>query len=402
MARLALRLLDRLEFGELRLRGPDGFERVFGRPASAWPGDPDDLIELQIKDWRVLQQAVSKGDIGFGEAYLEGRWTTNHLPGLLRLLIRNRHAVESAIQGRFWALLVDRLQHLLRANTRRQARKNIQAHYDLGNDFYAAWLDPTMTYSSALFDRMGQWDRPVDLEAGQHRKIDRALAELGPLGPLSRTLEIGCGWGGLALRRLQQAPGHHLGLTLSPSQQAWAQERLAAQGLSSRAEIRLQDYRDVDGEFDAIVSIEMIEAVGEAYWPSYFRKLAACLKPGGRAVVQAIVIDDRLFRRYRQGTDFIQKYIFPGGMLVSRGVIAEQVRRAGLQTLQAFGFGPDYGRTLRLWLDHFDRQWPQIQQLGFDERFARMWRFYLAYCEAGFQSGDLDVLQYTLEKPVES
>ena len=328
-ARLALRLLGKVQHGQLVLLGPNGFHQVFGSRSAPWPGDPPESVELRLSDWSVLGQALAKGDIGFAEAYLQGRWTTNHLPGLLRLLVRNRHAVESAIQGRVWALLIDRLQHMLRGNTKRQARKNIEAHYDLGNAFYAQWLDPTMTYSSALFDQKGAWESPVNLQEGQHRKIDRAIDELGPLHDQSTTLEIGCGWGGLAIRRLQQRAGHHVGITLSPSQRTWALDALQDHGLSSRGDIRLQDYRDVRECFDAIVSIEMIEAVGQAYWPSYFQMINRCLRPGGRAVIQAIIIQDHLFDRYRKGTDFIQKYIFPGGMLISPSAVDHQVQAAG-------------------------------------------------------------------------
>jgi cyclopropane-fatty-acyl-phospholipid synthase len=398
-ARLALRLLDKIQYGQLILFGPNGFRRTFGQHLASWPGDPTEPIELHLSDWSVLGQALAKGDIGFAEAYLQGRWTTNHLPGLLRLLVHNRHAVESAIQGRVWALLIDRLQHMLRGNTKRQARKNIEAHYDLGNAFYAQWLDPTMTYSSALFDQKGAWDRPVDLQEGQHRKIDRAIEELGAMHEQTTTLEIGCGWGGWAIRRLQQQEGRHVGITLSPSQRTWALDALEDLGLSSRCDIRLQDYRDVQERFDAIVSIEMIEAVGQAYWPSYFEMVDRCLRPGGRAVIQAIVIQDRLFDRYRRGTDFIQKYIFPGGMLISPSAFDRQLEATSLTNIQQFHFGPDYARTLRIWLENFNEHWAVIQTQGFDERFARMWRFYLAYCEAGFQSGDIDVVQYTLQKP---
>ncbi len=398
-ARLALRLLENIRHGQLVLHGPSGFRRVYGQRSEPWPGDPSEPIELRLSDWSVLGQALAKGDIGFADAYMQGRWTTNHLPGLLRLLVRNRHAVESAIQGRVWALLIDRLQHLFRGNTKRQARKNIEAHYDLGNAFYAQWLDLTMTYSSALFDQKGAWNSDVDLQEGQHNKIDRAIAALELTQTEPATLEIGCGWGGLTVRRLQQHPGRHVGITLSPSQRTWAMDSLSQLGMASRGDIRLQDYRDVQESFDAIVSIEMIEAVGQAYWPSYFDMIDRCLRPGGRAVIQAIVIADHLFDRYRRGTDFIQKYIFPGGMLISPSAFDQQVQRTSLRKADQFAFGPDYARTLRLWLENFDRQWAVIQTQGFDDRFARMWRFYLAYCEAGFQSGDIDVVQYALQKP---
>jgi cyclopropane-fatty-acyl-phospholipid synthase len=392
IARRVLGLLEQIDQGELKLRCPDGSVLHFGLP-NVRLGQQ----ELWIRDWDVLRQAGTRGDIGFGEAYMRGDWTTPNLPGLLRLLVSNRRSLQSTIAGNPLLTLLDRIGHLLRANSLRQARKNIEAHYDLGNDFYALWLDPTMTYSSALFDQKGAWGQPVDLEAGQLRKMDRVLAQVGPLAADSKTLEIGCGWGALALRRLQSAPGQHLGITLSEQQRAWALGQLAASGLSDRAEIALTDYRAVEGQFDAIVSVEMIEAVGEDYWPVYFQTLKDRLKPGGKAVIQAIIIDESLFKDYRSGTDFIQKYIFPGGMLLSPLQLKQQAEAKGLQITHQFSFGQDYGRTLREWLVRFDSRHEEIRALGFEERFISMWRFYLAYCEAGFFSADLDVLQVTLE-----
>jgi cyclopropane-fatty-acyl-phospholipid synthase len=329
---------------------------------------------------------------------MDGDWTTPDLPGLLRTLAANRQALDKAIVGHRWLLLLDRIGHLLRSNSTKRAKKNIEAHYDLGNDFYRLWLDPTMTYSSAIYtDREMRGELPTDLSGAQNRKMDRALSMLGPLGPESQTLEIGCGWGGLAMRRLQQ-PGRHLGITLSVEQKAWAEEHLTAEGLQDRCEIRLQDYRHTDGRFDGIVSIEMIEAVGEAYWPTYFNTLHRCLKPGCRAVVQAIVIRDDLFPRYRKGLDFIQKYIFPGGMLLSRQAIESVSAKANLRVVDEYAFGQHYARTLRDWYDRFNAKEDEIRALGFDDRFMAMWRFYLSYCEAGFYTGDLDVLQVCFER----
>ena len=392
IARRVLKLLSQINLGELKLKCPDGSTMHFGRPDAALG-----LQELWIRDWDVLRQAGTKGDIGFGEAYMQGAWSTPNLPGLLRLLVKNRSAIQAAISGNPLLLVLDRLSHMLRANSLAQAKRNIEAHYDLGNDFYQLWLDPTMTYSSALFDQKGAWGQAVDLQAAQIRKMDRVLEELGPLQANSKTLEIGCGWGGLALHRLQKAPGEHVGITLSREQRSWALERLSAEGLADRAEIALTDYREVQGQFDGIVSVEMIEAVGEDYWPIYFQTLRDRLKPGGRAVIQAIVIDESLFDDYRSGTDFIQKYIFPGGMLMSPAHLERHARAKGLRILNSFSFGQDYGRTLREWLVRFDAHREAIRSLRFEERFIAMWRFYLAYCEAGFYSGDLDVLQVTLE-----
>jgi cyclopropane-fatty-acyl-phospholipid synthase len=328
---------------------------------------------------------------------MQGLWSTTNLTALLRLLIINRDAIERVIYGQWWAIIADQIRHLFRSNHKQQAKRNISAHYDLGNEFYACWLDPSMSYSSALFDGTGCWERSVDLQNGQHQKIDRAIQQmrLDPTDPNCQVLEIGCGWGGLADRLLDQFSGHYLGLTLSAAQQAWA-SRLFARHASYRHTCRLQDYRDVQSQFDGIVSIEMFEAVGERYWDAYFQTLARCLKPKGRAVIQTITIDERLFGRYRRGTDFIQRYIFPGGMLPSSAEFEKYAKHHGLQIEDRFAFGQDYARTLSEWARKFDSQRSEIERLGFDENFQRMWRFYLSYCEAGFAEKNLDVVQFTL------
>lgn len=392
-ARMVLGMLRNIQLGEIRLITPAGEHQLQGvHQADLAPQT------FEIRRWRAFERAIRRGDIGFGESFMDGDWTTPDLPGLLRTLAANRQALDKAFVGRRWLLLLDRIGHLLRSNSTKRAKKNIEAHYDLGNDFYRLWLDPTMTYSSAIYtDDEMRGDLATDLSGAQKRKMDRALSMLGPLGSQSQTLEIGCGWGGLAMRRLQQ-PGRHLGITLSGEQKAWANEHLAAEGLQDRCEIRLQDYRHTDGSFDGIVSIEMIEAVGEAYWPTYFNTLHRCLKPGGRAVVQAIVIRDDLFPRYRKGLDFIQKYIFPGGMLLSRQALEAVSSEAGLRLVDEFAFGQHYARTLRDWYDRFNNQEDEIRALGFDDRFMAMWRFYLSYCEAGFYTGDCDVLQVCFER----
>ncbi len=398
-ARLALRLLTSLRVGELEVIYPDRSTRVYrGRNTASAPAHAMHRAQLEIHDFKALSMAVSRGDIGFGEGYMQGLWSTPNLSALLRLLTANRESIASAIYGQWWATVMDQLRHLLRSNRKAQSRKNIAAHYDLGNAFYSTWLDPTMTYSSALFDTTGGWDREVDLMAGQHRKMDRAIGQLAldPTDPGQRVLEIGCGWGGLAQRLLQRHACQYKGLTLSTEQQSWAQSHLQSCDATHRWSIALQDYRDEAGQFDGIVSIEMFEAVGERYWDAYFSTLAKCLTPTGRAVIQTIVIRDRLFERYRRGTDFIQRYIFPGGMLPSASVFETHAHRHGLRVMDRFHFGQDYGRTLAEWLKRFDAQRPAIDALGFDLRFQRMWRFYLAYCEAGFAEGDIDVIQFTL------
>lgn len=387
-ARVALRMLARLEHGTLDLTLPDGRRARFGRGAPT--------AQLTLRDWTPVEAALRSGDIGFAETYIDGAWSSDDPVALLRLFIRNRAAAEAVIYGSFWGGLMHRLAHWLKRNTRAQAKRNIHAHYDLGNAFYELWLDPTMTYSSALFAGP-QGDAPPEadeLAAAQRAKYARVLRQLR-LAPGSRVLEIGCGWGGFA--EAAARAGHAVkGLTLSPAQLQFAHARLARQGL--RAEFVLQDYRDERDAYDGIASIEMFEAVGEAYWPAYFAALARCLKPGARACVQTIEIADALFERYRRGTDFIQQYIFPGGMLPSPAAFRAHAQRAGLRIVDAFSFGAHYARTLAAWRARFLAQLEAVRALGFDQRFVRTWHFYLAYCEAAFAEGNTDVTQYTLER----
>jgi len=389
-ARWALQLLERFSSGSLELTLPDGRRARFGA------GAPQ--AQLHLHNWAPVEAAMRSGDIGFAESFIAGDWSADDPVRVLRYFLRNREAAEALVYGSFWGGLLYRLRHWGRRNTRAQARKNIHAHYDLGNDFYALWLDPTMTYSSALFAH-----DPVDphapageaeIAAAQQAKYRRVLDELR-LAPGSRVLEIGCGWGGFA--ETAARAGHLLkGLTLSSAQLAWAQRRLERQDLP--AELVLQDYRDERGQYDGVASIEMFEAVGQAYWPSYFGTVARALKRGGRACIQTIEIADRLFDRYRRGTDFIQQYVFPGGMLPSPTEFRRHAQRAGLRVVNAHSFGLHYARTLATWRSRFLAQLPAVRAQGFDERFVRIWHFYLAYCEAAFAEGSTDVTQYTLEK----
>jgi cyclopropane-fatty-acyl-phospholipid synthase len=378
-AHLVLRTLERLERGRLEVALPGGERRAFGEGATR--------ADLAVRHRSAFSRIVRAGDIGFAEGYLEGDWTTSDLPRLLTLLAANREPLERPLYGSVAGRLMHRLLHLVRANTRQGSRRNIAAHYDLGNDFYAMWLDPTMTYSSGLFEG----DAARSLEQAQRAKLERALGRLD-LAPGARVLEIGCGWGSFA--ELAAERGHHTtGLTLSRAQLDYARRRLG-----ERAAIELRDYRDERGRYDAVVSIEMIEAVGERWWPAYFARIAESLPAGGRALVQAIVIDDALFERYRAGSDFIQKYIFPGGMLPSPARFESEAAAAGLRVAEAHRFGTDYARTLALWRGRFLARWEEARALGYDERFRRLWEFYLAYCEAGFTSGSTDVIQYLLVK----
>jgi len=385
--RWILRLLERIEHGSLFIRFPDGQQATFGA------GAPH--ADIALANWKVVGAALRSGDIGFGEAYIASDWSTSDLARLMTVFIRNRAAAEDVFYGSALGRLLYRLNHLMNRNTKVRAKKNIHAHYDLGNDFYALWLDRSMTYSSALFARVPDPHTPAtaaELEAAQHTKYARVLSELAlPRG--ARVLEVGCGWGGFA--HAAANAGHAVtGLTLSPAQLAYARNRLAQQDLL--ANLKLQDYREEDGRYDGIASIEMFEAVGEAYWPAYFAMLKRCLAPHGRACVQTIEIDDALFERYRRGTDFIQQYIFPGGMLPSPCAFESQVRSAGLRIVNTLSFGRDYARTLATWRARFVAQERTVRTLGFDQRFMRIWEFYLAYCEAAFAEGNTDVTQYTL------
>ena len=374
--RLVFELLEKIRGGLLEIRLPDGARFLFGE------GEPG--VTMQVNDETVFARVLAKGDIGLAEAYLDGEWDSPDVTALLALLARNRDALRDAVYGSWRQLLAARLRHWFNRNSRAGSKRNIMAHYDLGNDFYRLWLDPSMSYSSALFD--GTSDQP--LQAAQDAKYRRILSRLAA-EPGQRVLEIGCGWGGFA----EMATHDGLavtGLTLSPAQLAWARQRVPS------ADLRLQDYRDTEERFDHVVSIEMFEAVGERWWPTYFRTVANALKPEGRAVIQSITIRDDLFATYRRGTDFIQQYIFPGGMLPSRAEFRAQAARQGLVVRDEYAFGVDYARTLALWRDAFDAHWPQVAALGFDEPFRRLWRLYLSYCEAGFLAGNIDVVQFEL------
>jgi len=378
--RLLLPVVLRMRRGTLDLTLPDG-RRLHLRGAEAGPS-----AALVLHRDRAARRMLTGGGVGFGEGYADGDWETDDIAALVRLVLANQPVAAGAgwlARPLGW---LDRLVHLSRANTRRGSRRNIAAHYDLGNAFYRPWLDAGMTYSSALFTAPGQ-----TLEEGQAAKYAR-VAALADLRPGHTVLEIGCGWGGM-LETAADLGARPVGLTLSTEQKAWAEDRLGA-----RAEVRLQDYRDVGGTFDRIVSLEMIEAVGEAHWPTYFRVLADRLAPGGVAVLQAITIAEDRYAAYRRRADFIQRHIFPGGMLPTPSIIAAQAAATGLRLTHQETFGPSYARTLALWAERFRAAWPEIAPLGFDTRFRRLWEMYLGYCEGGFAAGTIDVGFYRLER----
>ncbi|MFY8082386.1 MAG: class I SAM-dependent methyltransferase [Rubrivivax sp.] len=389
-ARTVFALLKKLQHGTLDVQMPDGAQARFGSGAEHEP-----KAALRLVDWRVCSAALKSGDIGFAEAYIDGHWTTPDLAALLRLFIANRNAMDSVIYGTWWGSLAYRLKHLLNRNSRNGSKKNIHAHYDIGNSFYKLWLDETMNYSSALFE--GDFSRPSS--QAQTAKVRRALTECG-VRPGDRVLEIGCGWGALAQEAAASLGARVTGVTLSTEQLGFARERLQRLGVAECADLRLQDYRDIsDGPYDAVASIEMFEAVGRAYWASYFQTVHRQLKPGGRACIQTITIRDDLFDRYVKSTDFIQQYIFPGGLLPSPQAFRAEARRAGLEVVNELAFGPDYAETLRRWRADFMDRDSQVRRLGFDTRFMRIWEFYLAYCEAAFDTGNTDVIQFTLRRP---
>ncbi len=390
-ARAVLAMLQRLQHGTLDLQLPDGQQLRLGSASTAEP-----RAALRLHDWQLCTAVLKSGDIGLAESWIDGHWSSPDLVALLTLFIANRDAIEKAVYGSWWGRLAYRLKHLRNRNSRSGSRKNIHAHYDIGNAFYRQWLDETMNYSSAWF--AGDHSQPM--VQAQHAKVRRALQQCA-VQPGQRLLEIGCGWGALAEMAARDFDAHVTGVTLSSEQLAFAQSRVQAAGVADQVELRLQDYRDIDDEsYDAIASIEMFEAVGREYWDSYFATVFNKLKPGGRACIQSITIRDDLFDRYVRGTDFIQQYIFPGGLLPSKALFKQMANKAGLELVETLAFGADYAETLRRWRhDFLDRDGP-LRQLGFDTRFMRIWEFYLAYCEAAFDTGNTDVVQFTLRRPV--
>lgn len=384
--RILFAMLARLTWGSLTVSGPNGFRAEFG-------GQEGVSAHIEFRDWEICSEIMTGGDNAFAEGYMQQRWESPDLVALLTVAAYNMQALEKTFYGSWLRQLVFRIVHALRSNTRKGARRNIEAHYDLGNDFYQLWLDPTMTYSSALFGG----NEHHSLADAQRDKYGRILRELA-LQPGQHILEIGCGWGGFAQEALRERSVRLTGISLSPAQTEYATARLHRAGVADRAEFVLRDYRDERGTYDAVASIEMFEAVGERYWPAYFEMLHRVLRAGGRAVIQAITIAENRFERYRTSSDFIQQYIFPGGMLATKTRIVDEAQRAGLQLESRHDFGGDYARTLTLWLSRFDQKESLVRGLGFDTRFIRMWRFYLAYCAAGFIAGTTDVGQYTFAR----
>lgn len=388
------KVLDRidtgLEHGALEAWLPDGTTRILGGR------QPGPVCEVHLHSWRALVRLGLSGSAGWYRAWAQGEWESPDPVPLFALFMRNASTLGGVARSRGFARWAGRLLHMLRRNSRRGARRNIVFHYDLGNDFYALWLDKSMSYSSALF--IDPENVRENLEEAQERKIAAILDRLD-LGEGDRLLEIGCGWGGLAQSALERKSISYDGLTLSPRQKTLAEEKLAAAGLSDRSHILLTDYRDAVGQYDAIASVEMVEAVGQAYWPDYLAAIHRLLKPGGRAAIQYICIDDAIFDRYAASADFIQTYIFPGGMLLSESRFRALAEAQGLDWRDPHHFGQHYAETLRRWRVNFDAA-VDAGKLPpeFDARFVNLWRYYLMYCEGGFRGGGINVAQVTLVK----
>ena len=381
--RVSRMLFSRVHTGRLTIVTPSGLRLSHGNS-----NGPEGVLILH--SWRMLRRLLSQGDIAAAEAYIDGDWDSPDLPALIELAGLNMPTLSDTFAANWLQRLRNRVLHRLNANTKRGSRRNIRHHYDLGNAFYRTWLDSGMSYSSAIYAGPDQ-----TLEEAQLAK-QRRILELMQTQPGQHVLEIGCGWGGLAEQLVRSADCQVTGVTLSPAQLDYACARLAD---APGADMRLQDYRDVAGRFDRIVSVEMMEAVGEAYWPSYFSTLRDRLMPNGLAVVQAITIAEDKFEGYRRCTDFIQHAIFPGGMLPTISEIRRQTERAGMKLRSMETFGASYALTLAEWRKRFHAAWPDIERLGFDTRFRRMWDYYLSYCEGGFRAGTIDVGLYVLAKP---
>jgi len=351
---------------------------------------PGPEARLIVRDYRFIRRCLTGGVIGFAEGYMAGEWETPDLPALLTAFALNFDRLQALVAGNPVVRAINFLVHLMNRNDREGSRRNIHAHYDLGNAFYSRWLDASMTYSSAVYDHPGE-----PLAEAQRNKY-AALARAMDLRSGQSVLEIGCGWGGFAEFAAAEVGARVTGITISREQYDFARKRLFDQGLAEKADIQLIDYRDVEGRFDRVASIEMFEAVGEEYWPTYFDKIRQVLTPGGRAGLQIITIRDELFDVYRRRADFIQKYIFPGGMLPSEARLKRVTDAAGLGWQEVARYGQHYADTLSEWSHRFEAAWEDVRKLGFDERFRRMWSFYLGYCEAGFRTGRTDVIQLSL------
>ena len=380
---LFLTMMSRIDYGSISILTPEGDYLNFRGKKEG------EHITLKIIDWKFCEELFLKGDIGLGESYIKGQWESDNINKLIKFGIDNKKQLEKVIKGSFLRIMFYRLKHLMNRNSIKGSKKNIHAHYDLGNAFYKLWLDDTMTYSSALFDRPG-----IELVSAQERKYQNILDQLN-LKEGDHILEVGCGWGGF-MEYAAQRGVRVTGITISQEQFEFAKERLAR--FNGLATPKILDYRNIQDKYDHIVSIEMFEALGEEYWSTYFNILHTSLKNGGKLIVQSITINSLDFNSYRKGSDFIQQYIFPGGMLPSPDIFKNVAQNAGFRVLGSLEFGKDYGHTLKLWEESFTNSLEQVKAEGFDERFIRTWKFYLKYCQGGFEAGKISVFQFYLTK----
>ena len=380
-------MADKLNKGRIDFVLPDG------RRFRAEGAEPGPVAEVEVHNTDLFTRLIREGDLGFSDAYLDGWWSTPDLQAFMDFVHTDNNEVYDGFPAMNLIKWYEQLRFWLQSNSKRQAKKNISYHYDLGNEFYSLWLDETMTYSSALFET-GQ----ESTEKAQTAKYKSMVDQIGAQ-PGDHVLEIGCGWGGFAEYAAKERGLTVTGLTISEEQYKYAVDRIEKAGLSDRVTFKLQDYRDETGQYDGIASIEMFEAVGQKYWPTYFSSVKNCLKPGKNATLQIITVEDSRWEVYNRGVDFIQKYIFPGGMLPSPSVLRQEIAKAGLDVKQSIEFAESYSQTLRRWHETFNEKWDQVAKLGFDDRFRRMWNFYLTSCASTFHGGQCDVTQITITSP---
>ncbi len=383
---IGTRMVGTPRHGALTIVFPDGHSRSIGDPGTGFHAT------LKLNNFKVLGETMRRSTVGFAAAYINGDIEVDNLTAIFRFFLENYEQLAAANKGLFRTAAQDIAYHLSRANTKQGSKENIAEHYDLGNDFYEQWLDPSMTYSSAIFEKDG-----MSLEQAQRNKYHH-IADAAGVREGDEILEIGCGWGGFAETAARDYNANIRGITLSREQLKYALERMEKQGLGNHATLVFEDYRDTEGAFDHVCSIEMIEAVGEEHWPAYFQTVFDRLKAGGTAAIQAITIDEEAFKTYRENPDFIQRFIFPGGMLMTKQAMREQAERVGMALEKVENFGKSYAETLRQWRDRFLERWPAIATLGYDEEFKRKWLYYLSYCEAGFDHGMIDVGIYKYRK----
>jgi cyclopropane-fatty-acyl-phospholipid synthase len=382
--RMFLQILKKAKHGTVQIHFPDGKNESYGE------GLP--VMQVEIKAWEAFDRLVKHGDLGLAESIIEGELVVDDEAALIEWACKNDQDLGQTVYGKWYGNILARLKHFLNDNTRKQARKNIMAHYDLGNDFYRLWLDETLTYSSAIFQSPDQ-----NLHSAQIAKYDRIIDTL-EIKPGDHILEIGCGWGGFFSHAVEKVGCKVTAVMNSPQQAKHNQEKIKTLGMSREVTLLQQDYRDISGSFDKVVSIEMIEAVGEKYWSDYFGKVSASLKTKGSAMIQGITIQEDLFYSYRKGTDFIQQYVFPGGMLLTNQVLHEKGKQNGIQLADSFEFGLSYAETLKRWRENFNSSLPAVYEMGFDDKFVRLWNLYLSYCEGAFRAGRINVGQFQFKK----